>query len=79
MNNYKTDAQNIMKFSKESWFKAGRIFQYIMDNRDRDVLQYGISFNEDVFEICSILEQRINREIKLIPLNAGFSMHLTRK
>ena len=77
--NLNNEAELEKTFSNESWFKAGKIIQYIMDNRDKRVLQYGISFNENAFEICSIVKQRLklDREIKLVPLNYGFSMYIT--
>ena len=67
--NLNNETESEKKYSNESWFKAGKIIQYIMDNRDKRVLQYVIGFNENAFEICSIVKQRIKLdiEIKLFP------------
>lgn len=65
-------------FENESWFHAGRIAQYIADNKDKDVIQYGIGYNRNVFEICTIVQHYTTRSIKLVPLKYGFSMYLTK-
>lgn len=69
---------NEKSFSNKSWFKAGRIVQYIVANKDKDVIQYGIDCTENIFEICTIVQRYTTRNIKLVPLKYGFSMYLTK-
>ena len=66
-------------FDNKSWFKAGRIVQYLITNKEKDVIRYGIGFNENVFEIRAILRHFTKRNIELIPLKYGFEMHLIKK
>lgn len=65
-------------FSNKSWFKAGRIVQYIAANKDKDAIQYGINCTENIFEIRTIVQRYTTRSIKLVPLKYGFSMYLTK-
>lgn len=65
-------------FDNKSWFKAGRIVQYIAENNKKDVIQYGISYNENVFEVCTILRHYTTRNIRLVPFKYGFTMYLTK-
>ncbi len=69
---------NEKSFDNKSWFKAGRIVQYIAANKEKDIIQYGIGYNENVFEICTILRHYTTRHIKLVPLKYGFSMYFTK-
>lgn len=50
-------------FDNKSWFKAGRIVQYLITNKEKDVIRYGVGFNENVFEICAILRHFTKRNI----------------
>lgn len=69
---------NEESFSNKSWFKAGQIVQHIIVNKDKDVIQYGVDCNENIFEICTILRKYTTHDIKLVPLKYGFSMYLTK-
>lgn len=63
-------------FDNKSWFKAGNIIRYLVANKEKDIIQYGVGYNENVFEICTILQHYTTRHIKLIPLKYGFSVYL---
>lgn len=64
-------------YDGKSWFKAGRIIQCICQNEDKNVIEFGIGGNENVFEIYEIVRKYTARHINLVPLRHGFSMRLT--
>lgn len=60
------------KYNNWSCFQAGRIIQFIRDNNDKDVVEFGVSKNQDINEICLIVSHYTERNIRIEPREYGF-------
>lgn len=67
------------KYNNLSCFQAGRIIQCVLDNKDKDVVEFGISKDQDINEICLIVSHYTERSIRIEPREYGFHMILKRQ
>lgn len=67
------------KYSRKSFFKAGQIVQHIIEHKEERVINYSLSYDNNIYEVVDILKQHTNREIVLTPILYGFNICLTDK